>query len=146
MIVRFTEHQEDLKNSNDLFVKIVQTNMIISLKMNRKTAMQATLHTQVRFHSLNFTSMLRKSFKILLEQNILEKIAQENFLRKQRTFDNGVIPHQIHLAELQAIIHRQAAYYPFLKENQEKLNNWLHFEFLIMSDHYQKEMQVPSLG
>ena len=56
--------------------------------------------------------MLRKSFKILLEQNIFRKIAQENF-KKQRTFDNGVIPHQIHLAELQAIIHRQAAYYPF---------------------------------
>ncbi|MGH2096172.1 CRISPR-associated endonuclease Cas9 REC1/REC2 domain-containing protein, partial [Enterococcus faecalis] len=51
----------------------------------------------------------------------LEKIAQENFLRKQRTFDNGVIPHQIHLAELQAIIHRQAAYYAFLKQNQEKI-------------------------
>lgn len=48
-------------------------------------------------------------------------------LRKQRTFDNGVIPHQIHLAELQAIIHRQAAYYPFLKENQEKIEQLVTF-------------------
>lgn len=37
----------------------------------------------------------------------LTKIEQENFLRKQRTFDNGVIPHQIHLTELRAIIANQ---------------------------------------
>ncbi|MGH2128928.1 CRISPR-associated endonuclease Cas9 REC1/REC2 domain-containing protein, partial [Enterococcus faecalis] len=57
----------------------------------------------------------------------IEKIAQENFLRKHRTFDNGVIPHQIHLAELQPIIHRQAAYYPFLKDNQEKIEQLVTF-------------------
>ncbi|HRM24325.1 MAG TPA: CRISPR-associated endonuclease Cas9 REC1/REC2 domain-containing protein, partial [Enterococcus aquimarinus] len=34
----------------------------------------------------------------------LKKIEQENFLRKQRTFDNGAIPYQIHLAELKAIL------------------------------------------
>ncbi len=38
-----------------------------------------------------------------------------------------MIPHQIHLAELQAIIHRQAAYYPFLKENQEKIEQLVTF-------------------
>lgn len=57
----------------------------------------------------------------------LEKIEQEDFLRKQRTFDNGVIPHQIHLKELQAIIKQQAAYYPFLAENQEKIESLVTF-------------------
>ena len=57
----------------------------------------------------------------------LEKIEQENFLRKQRTFDNGVIPHQIHLAELTQIIDNQAEYYSFLVENKEKLIRLLTF-------------------
>lgn len=51
----------------------------------------------------------------------LQKIDQENFLRKQRTYDNGVIPHQIHAEELNAIIRRQEKYYPFLKENHKKI-------------------------
>ena len=57
----------------------------------------------------------------------LEKIEREDFLRKQRTFDNGSIPHQIHLQEMNAIIRHQAEYYPFLKENKEKIEQILTF-------------------
>ena len=51
----------------------------------------------------------------------LDKIEREDFLRKQRTFDNGSIPYQIHLQEMNAILHRQGEHYPFLKENREKI-------------------------
>ena len=44
----------------------------------------------------------------------LEKIDREDFLRKQRTFDNGSIPYQIHLQEMRAILDKQAKFYPFL--------------------------------
>ena len=57
----------------------------------------------------------------------LEKIGREDFLRKQRTFDNGSIPHQIHLQEMNAIIRHQGEYYPFLKENKEKIEQILTF-------------------
>ncbi len=57
----------------------------------------------------------------------LDKIERENFLRKQRTFDNGSIPHQIHLQEMHAIIRRQAEFYPFLAENQDKIEKILTF-------------------
>ena len=57
----------------------------------------------------------------------LEKIEREDFLRKQRTFDNGSIPHQIHLQEMNAILRRQGEYYPFLKENREKIEKILTF-------------------
>lgn len=60
-------------------------------------------------------------------EDFLTKINREDFLRKQRTFDNGSIPHQIHLGELQAILERQQAYYPFLKDNQEKIEKILTF-------------------
>lgn len=57
----------------------------------------------------------------------LDKIEREDFLRKQRTFDNGSIPHQIHLQEMRAIIRRQAEFYPFLAENQDKIEKILTF-------------------
>ena len=57
----------------------------------------------------------------------LETIEREDFLRKQRTFDNGSIPHQIHLQEMNAILRRQGEHYPFLKENKEKIEKILTF-------------------
>lgn len=57
----------------------------------------------------------------------LDKIEREDFLRKQRTFDNGSIPHQIHLQEMNAILRRQGEHYPFLKENKEKIEKILIF-------------------
>ena len=57
----------------------------------------------------------------------LEKIEREDFLRKQRTFDNGSIPHQIHLQEMNAILRLQGEHYPFLKENREKIKKILTF-------------------
>ena len=57
----------------------------------------------------------------------LDKIEREDFLRKQRTFDNGSIPHQIHLQEMNAILRRQGEHYPFLKDNKEKTEKILTF-------------------
>ena len=57
----------------------------------------------------------------------LDKIEREVFLRKQRSFDNGSIPHQIHLQEMNAILRRQGEHYPFLKENKEKIEKILTF-------------------
>ena len=57
----------------------------------------------------------------------LDKIEREDFLRKQRTFDNGSIPHQVHLQEMNAILRRQGEHYPFLKENREKIEKILTF-------------------
>ncbi|MGT2742428.1 type II CRISPR RNA-guided endonuclease Cas9 [Streptococcus plurextorum] len=60
-------------------------------------------------------------------QYFIDKIEREDFLRKQRTFDNGAIPHQIHLQELKAIVRRQGEHYPFLKEEQHKIEALLTF-------------------
>ncbi|MDU1406044.1 MAG: type II CRISPR RNA-guided endonuclease Cas9 [Streptococcus mitis] len=59
--------------------------------------------------------------------HFLDKIEREVFLRKQRTFDNGSIPHQIHLQEMNTILRRQGEHYPFLKENKEKIEKILTF-------------------
>ncbi|WP_032528332.1 CRISPR-associated endonuclease Cas9 REC1/REC2 domain-containing protein, partial [Streptococcus mutans] len=40
---------------------------------------------------------------------------------------NGSIPHQIHLQEMRAIIRRQAEFYPFLADNQDRIEKILTF-------------------
>lgn len=60
-------------------------------------------------------------------EKFLDMIEKEDFLRKQRSFYNGVIPNQVHLAEMEAILGRQENYYPWLKENREKILSLLTF-------------------
>lgn len=57
----------------------------------------------------------------------LDLIEKELFLRKQRSVYNGVIPYQIHLEEFQRIIDNQKQYYPFLGEQQTKLEKLVEF-------------------
>ncbi|BDR59986.1 type II CRISPR RNA-guided endonuclease Cas9 [Lactobacillus xylocopicola] len=49
-------------------------------------------------------------------QTILQEIEEDNFMPKQRTSANGVIPFQLHQRELDQIIKMQSKYYPFLAE------------------------------
>lgn len=50
---------------------------------------------------------------------ILSEIENENFLPKQRTTANGVIPNQLHLIEMKAILTNAESYLPFLKMKDE---------------------------
>lgn len=51
---------------------------------------------------------------------ILEKIKLGEFLKKQLTASNGVIPNQLQSRELRAILKKAESYLPFLKEKGEK--------------------------
>ncbi|MDD6347159.1 MAG: type II CRISPR RNA-guided endonuclease Cas9 [Lachnospiraceae bacterium] len=50
---------------------------------------------------------------------ILSEIEKETFLPKQLTSANGVIPNQVHLAELKKILANAETYLPFLKDKDE---------------------------
>lgn len=54
-----------------------------------------------------------------IAQEILRKIENETFLPKQIISDNGVIPYQLHEAELNLILKNAALYYPFLEKKDE---------------------------
>jgi len=49
-------------------------------------------------------------------KTIFNKIETDSFLRKQLTSANGVIPNQVYVAEMEAILKNAEAYLPFLKE------------------------------
>lgn len=53
--------------------------------------------------------------------NMMVGFEQGSFLRRLKTSDNGSIPYQLHLEEMQAIIANQGKFYPFLQENQDKI-------------------------
>lgn len=59
--------------------------------------------------------------------NMMQKFEEERFLRRLRTSDNGAIPFQLHLEEMQAIINHQKQYYPFLDDSQEKIESLVTF-------------------
>lgn len=51
---------------------------------------------------------------------IFEEIDKGTFLPKQATRDNGVIPYQLHYAELKAILENAERYHAFLKERDKQ--------------------------
>lgn len=126
MVKRYEEHQKDLKKLKD-FIKVNAPDQYNAIfKDKNKKGYAGYIESGVKQDE--FYKYLKG---ILLQINgsgdFLDKIDREDFLRKQRTFDNGSIPHQIHLQEMHAILRRQGEYYPFLKENQDKIEKILTF-------------------
>ena len=72
----------------------------------------------------DFYKSLKKLLKGMPEEDenvaqILAEIDKEKFLPKQLTASNGVIPNQVHLKEMKAILRNAEQYLPFLKEVDE---------------------------
>lgn len=67
----------------------------------------------------NFYKIVKKTIKdnnSETAKKIIGLIDDDNFMPKQRTGENGVIPHQLHQIELDRIIENQSKYYPWLAE------------------------------
>lgn len=59
--------------------------------------------------------------------DILSRFEEERFLRRLKTSDNGSIPYQLHLEEMDAILKNQGKHYPFLLDNLEKIESLVSF-------------------
>ena len=126
MVDRFTEHKKDLENLKKFIKRNPSIDYNSFFRDNTKPYYAGYIEgktSQVEFYN---------AVKILFEKDnaanwIIDKIDREDFLRKQRTFDNGAIPHQIHLAELKAIIEKQKKYYPFLEKEADRIESILTF-------------------
>ena len=71
----------------------------------------------------DFYAVIKKDLKELPDSQdkeyILSEIEKENFLPKQLTSANGVIPYQLHSRELKAILSNAVEYLDFLNEKDE---------------------------
>lgn len=58
---------------------------------------------------------------------MLSRFEEERFLRRLKTSDNGSIPYQLHLEEMDTILKKQGRYYPFLLENLKEIESLVSF-------------------
>lgn len=126
MIERYENHQKDLATLKQFIKNNLPENYDEVFSDQSKDGYAGYIYgktTQEAFYKYikNLLSKFEGS------DYFLDKIEREDFLRKQRTFDNGSIPHQIHLQEMNAILRRQGEHYPFLQENKEKIEKILTF-------------------
>lgn len=126
MIMRYKEHEEDLALLKAYIRNISLETYNEVFKDDTKNGYAGYIDGKT--NQEDFYVYLKKLLTGLEGADyFLEKINREDLLRKQRTFDNGSIPYQIHLQEMRAIIDKQAKFYPFLAKNKEKIEKILTF-------------------
>ncbi|WP_294052860.1 type II CRISPR RNA-guided endonuclease Cas9 [Streptococcus sp.] len=126
MIMRYKEHEEDLALLKSHIRNISLETYNEVFKDDTKNGYAGYIDGKTSQE--DFYVHLKKLLAGLEGADyFLEKIDREDFLRKQRTFDNGSIPYQIHLQEMRAILDKQAKFYPFLAKNKERIEKILTF-------------------
>ena len=143
MIERYKNHQEELAELKQFFKATLEREPYKEFFNDPKKDGYAGYidgsTTQEAFYK-----QLKKLFEATEAPELFkEKLEREDFLRKQRTFDNGSIPHQIHQKEFEAIIERQGAFYPFLLENKDKLVKIFEFRIPYYVGPLAKNQQSP---
>lgn len=126
MIMRYKEHEEDLALLKAYIRNISLETYNEVFKDDTKNGYAGYIDGKTSQE--DFYVYLKKLLAGLEGADyFLDKIDREDFLRKQRTFDNGSIPCQIHLQEMRAILDKQAKFYPFLAKNKERIEKILTF-------------------
>jgi CRISPR-associated endonuclease Csn1 len=81
--------------------------------------------------------------------DVLNRMETGDYLPRQNSTDNGVFPYQLNLAEMQAIIAKQSAFYPFFAtkdrdgySNQEKIESILTYHI----PYYVGPLMAPKAG
>lgn len=131
-IKKYEKHKKDLKTLKEIYKKyypLEYDNMFRkNFPDNYVSFRGKALKEQelAKCNQENFYKNIEKKIKELpdsctLKQIILKDIQNDNFLRKLNTTDNGAIPHQLHLIELEKIIDNQSKYYNTLAENKDKI-------------------------
>ena len=126
MIERYDSHKKDLEELKQFVKANLPEKTAIFFKDSSKNGYAGYIDGKTTQE--DFYKFLKKELNgVAGSECFMEKVDQENFLLKQRTTANGVIPHQVHLTELKAIIERQKPYYPFLEEARDKMIHLLTF-------------------
>lgn len=116
MIAKYDEHSKHLKLLKE-YVKTIDTKArkeiadayslyVGNAKKGSKGIDQEEFYKRVKKHLDNSDLAIK----------IKDLIDNSQFMPKQRTNQNGVIPYQLHQKELDQIIEKQAKYYPWLAE------------------------------
>ncbi|MGT2935351.1 type II CRISPR RNA-guided endonuclease Cas9 [Streptococcus castoreus] len=141
MVQRYQNHKDDLRDLKAFFKTHIPDQFDTMFKdksqkgyagyvegLHKKDKLGKFIQTSKPVSQEEFYKFTKTLIGNIPEGKVfLEKINQEVFLLKQRTFENGAIPHQVHLQEMRAILRRQGQFYPFLLDNQKKIERILTF-------------------
>lgn len=134
------KHRKDLKYLKDLvkenFDKTVYRDLFVRTdeKYSNYSAYIGMTKKNGKKEDIEGKKCSKEDFYAYLRRNIAdvitdkekvsylnEELEKGTFLPKQVTKDNGVIPYQVHLFELQKILDHLEEKIPFIKENNEKI-------------------------
>lgn len=145
MVAKYNKYGEDLKTLKDLVKEYCPTKYSEFFRgehydapyqkdYDKSKAKGYTKYNEVRGAKYDdFKKKVENLFKGTAAtsdsryQNMMTKFANGKFLRRLKTSDNGSIPFQLHLEEMNAIIDAQEKFYPFLSEIRHKLNSLVTF-------------------
>jgi len=94
-----------------------------SYRLGEKWCSQADLYNKLK----KDLSEVKDPANIKLSKECLDDIESETFLPRSTTKSNGVIPYQVHLAELRKILENQGKHYKGLKDSSQKLETLVTF-------------------
>jgi len=132
----YEQHKEDLHLLKELYKKYLPGKYSEMFKeLDDKTPSYSsyvgstrTSHETKRRGGVRSAEELYKKIKKDLEpfsqddemaKFVIEEIDAQNFLPKQLTSENGVIPNQLHAREMKKILENASSYFPFLNEKDE---------------------------
>ena len=128
MIEKYKTHQDQLK----LYKKLIQRVDKKDARLLKQAYSNYINRKDEKLRSYSKDDFVGEVSKILKKHDEFEEAATlqgaielDNFMPKQRTSANGVIPRQLHQKELDKIIENQAKYYPWLAElnpNEKRRN------------------------
>lgn len=145
MVERYERHKADLAKFKQFVKENVPQKATVFFKDTTKNGYAGYIKgktTQEEFYKF----VKKELSGVVGSEPFLEKIDQETFLLKQRTYTNGVIPHQVHLIELKAIIDQQKQHYPFLEEAGPKIIALFKFRIPYYVGPLAKEQEASSFA
>ena len=133
MLDNYNIHKKDLRTIKNVYKENKKLYDQMFKKIVEKGKEKPSIYEQYITNNLTydeFRKKLEEDLKILNPSNkeaILEKLANEEFMPRITSIDNGRYPYQLNRSELIEIIKKQGQYYPFLLEKSDKLVKILEF-------------------
>ena len=142
MIERYKNHKEELK----LLKQIIKENYGLKTYNDvfRNDSIAGNYYSYIHHPNKTTTDVFYAYLKKILtgkenEKEILEKIECEQFLLKQNDRNNGNIPYQLNLFEMEQILDNQSQFYPCLAKRKNDILKILTFRIPYYYGPFQSE-------
>lgn len=132
-IKKYEKYQQDLVLLKNLYKKYLFSEYNKMFKKTNDDKIKNYYNYDNRRNKCSledFYKAIKKDFNDIdfeEKEKLFNDIDNENFLIRQNSRDNGAIPYQLHMYELNKILENQSKYYSNINENKEKIMQILKF-------------------